>query len=162
MVYDEVGNPGYISSNTPVIVLSEPQPEEPTEFGAKVLAGGATALRTQDGTDEVDPDEGPWRVRSGCNTWDDMTWAEVCALGPVQVVPGQGWTVPTDTPEVPERIEEWPEDDVALRAHRWKDRYKNVLDWNKTQWRKTTPSGYAFPADDSAKFDGPWTRVKDA
>ena len=64
-------------------------------------------------------------------------------------------------PEVPERLEEWPENDVALRAHRWKDRYKNVLDWNKTQWRKTIPSGYAFAADDSAKFDGPWTRETD-
>lgn len=87
----------HIPGNAEVTVLSEPappQPEEPTEFGARVVVDGTPALRTQDGADEVDPDEGPWRVRSGRNTWDDMTWAEVCALGTVQVIPDQGWTVP--------------------------------------------------------------------
>lgn len=89
------GQVALLRGDDDVLVVKEPpQPEEPTEFGARVVAGGVTALRTQDGADEVDPDEGPWRVRSACNTWDDMTWAEVCALGPVQVVPDQGWTVP--------------------------------------------------------------------
>ena len=78
------------------------------------------------------------------------------------VVPDQGWTVPAETPEVPDRIEEWPEDDEALRAYRWRDCYKNVLDWKKTRWRKTTPSGYSFPVDAAFEIDVPCTRVADA
>ena len=75
------------ASDRMITVLSEPQPEEPTEFGARVIVDGGTALRTQDAEDEVDPDEGPWRVRTGRNTWDDVTWMELCARGPVTVVP---------------------------------------------------------------------------
>ena len=83
-------------------------------------------------------------------------------MGSVAVIDATpSWTVP-ETPEVPERIEVWPEDDEALRAYRWRDCYKNVLDWNKTRWRKTTPSGYSFPVDAAFEIDVPCTRVADA
>lgn len=140
-----------LNPDAPVTVLTEPQPEEPTEFGARVRTPKWRYVRGY--TDGF----APWsredsRVLS--------KWEDICAEGPVQVIPDQGWTVPDNSPEVPERIEEWPEDDTALRAYQWRDCYKNVLDWNKTQWRKTTPAGYSFPAD--GMFDGPWDRVTDA
>lgn len=159
---------GYFGINTPsdatVTVLSEPQPEEPTEFGARVIVDGGTALRTQDAEDEVDPDEGPWRVRSGCNTWDDMTWAEVCALGPVQVVPNQGWTVP-ETPEVPERIEVWPENDEHLRAYSWWDHDGDTWGWlnDEAEWECRNSADICLGTSRRpVSVYGPWTRITDS
>lgn len=141
--------------DSPVTVLSEPappHPEEPTAFGARVVADGMLFVRADD-------DANPWRhLRAAM--W--VNWRDVCALGEVTVIDADpSWTVP-ETPEVPERIEVWPEDDEALRAYRWRDCYKNVLDWNKTRWRKTTPSGYSFPVDAAFEIDVPCTRVADA
>ena len=97
----------HIPGNAEVTVLSEPtspQPEEPTWFGARVVVDGDEHyVRTGNGSY-------PWGRGDGCL----FTWAEVCEMGPVTVVPDQGWKVPAETeltPEVPERIEEWPEDD---------------------------------------------------
>lgn len=141
--------------DSPVTVLSEPappHPEEPTEFGARVVVDGTRFIRRGGDTTYA------WEASFGiCFTWDDL----LC-LGQVTVVSDQGWTVPADAPEVPDRIEEWPEEDEALRAYRWRDCYKNVLDWNKTRWRKTTPSGYSFPVDAAFEIDVPCTRVADA
>lgn len=146
----------FVAAASPVTVLSEPGPEEPTAFGARVVAGGYEFLLSNGG-------RRPWKARLDGNRY---SWAEVCGLGPVTIIDADpSWTLPAQVkvaPVVPERIEEWPEDDEALRAYRWRDCYKNVLDWNKTRWRKTTPSGYSFPVDAAFEIDVPCTRVTDA
>ena len=135
-----------------VTVLAEPQPEEPTAFGARVVAGGYEFLLSHGGRRS-------WKARLDGKRY---AWTDLCEMGSVAVIDATpSWTVP-ETPEVPERIEVWPEDDEALRAYRWRDCYKNVLDWNKTRWRKTTPSGYSFPVDAAFEIDVPCTRVADA
>ena len=142
--------------DTPVTVLAEPHPEEPTTFGARVVVGGECYLRAQ----QVSDDTIPW-LGGPMGRW--YRWRELLGQGQVTIIDADpSWTVPAEAPEVPERIEEWPEDDEALRAYRWRDCYKNVLDWNKTRWRKTTPSGYSFPVDAAFEIDVPCTRVADA
>ena len=86
--------------DSPVTVLSEPQPEEPAAFGAKVRVRDGRFVRLVEG-------DGGFRVwfEEGTQSW--WTWDELCEMGPVTVVPDQGWGVPADAPEVPERIE-WP------------------------------------------------------
>lgn len=89
LVSVEAAGGGYIplSRTQPVTVLSEPatpQPEEPTEFGAKVIVNGRRFLRADDYVR-------PW-LESEVWTW--YTWAHLCSLGPVTVVPDQGWEVP--------------------------------------------------------------------
>lgn len=90
-----------------------------------------------------------------------MTWAEVCALGQVTVVPDQGWTVPAETPEVPERIEEWPEDDAHLHEQRWRDRGGTVWSSRDGQWgyHSFTMGWVGLVAPYRYPFNGPWVRV---
>ena len=136
--------------DSPVTVLAEPQPEEPQEFGEKVVVAGERALCIA---------QGLWLT----DGLDRCTWDELCAMGPVTVVPDQGWTAPGDTPEVPDRIEEWPEDDDEhLRACRWVD--SDECEWRHVgngEWRFVTSSGdLSYPH--TRPWDGPWTRVTDA
>jgi len=146
------GGAVHIPGDAEVTVLTEPQPEEPTAFGARVVAGGYEFLLSHGGRRS-------WKARLDGKRY---AWTDLCEMGSVAVIDATpSWTVP-ETPEVPERIEVWPEDDEALRAYRWRDCYKNVLDWNKTRWRKTTPSGYSFPVDAAFEIDVPCTRVADA
>lgn len=141
--------------DAPVTVLAEPQPEEPTEFGARVVAGGCQFVL----------------VNTALHQWSDITglwnpWREVCARGPVTVIPDQRWTVPADTPEVPERIEEWDTwDDVpegvvvtvpGLFCHYRKN--QGAVEFSDPdddpEW--TEPGVRAMP-----RGYGPWTRVAD-
>lgn len=146
------GGAVHIPGDAEVTVLTEPQPEEPTAFGARVVAGGYEFLLSHGGRRS-------WKARLDGKRY---AWTDLCEMGSVAVIDATpSWTVP-ETPEVPERIEVWPEEDEALRAYRWRDCYKNVLDWNKTRWRKTTPSGYSFPVDAAFEIDVPCTRVADA
>ena len=145
---------GYFGINTPsdatVTVLSEPQPEEPTEFGARVVVNGRRGIRGDNSVEHW------WVEDVGWHSWDDL-----CEMGPVTVIPDQGWTAP-ETPEVPERIEEWPEDDTALRPYPWED--IEGCPWRffgEDDWRFKAHSGYwSYPHPTPA--DGPWTRVSDA
>ena len=140
-----------------VTVLSEPapaQPEEPTSAGAKVLAGVHRFLRCGQGVK-------PWRrvLSNGAVGNLAWSWSEVCSHGPVTVIPDQGWTVPADSPEVPERIEEWPEDDEHLRNYEWLDTDGHAWRWHWAEdgW------GYnhaTFPQPFPECF--PMTRVADA
>ena len=146
------GGAVYIPRDVEVTVLSEPapaQPEEPTEFGAKVTVGGEKFLRAQHPTSVPVPwlseSDGKWR-----------NWAAILAMGPVTVIPDQGWTVP-DTPEVPERIEEWPDDDTALRKHKWRDLDGRVWSYADGGWQP----GNGWAIFGRPEF-GPWTRVADA
>ena len=158
---DAVGD-GYmrIERATLVTVLSEPapaQPEEPTEFGARVTVSGEKFVRAT--TSNADPI--PW-LRHYDGQW--CNWDSVLAMGQVTVVPDYGWSAPTDSeaaPEVPERIEEWPEDDEHLWAHRWKDRSGWIWKHHgegSGGWtaRRSDTSATAF-TDDSRPCDGPWT-----
>lgn len=154
LVSVEASGGGYIplSSAQPVTVLTEPQPEEPTEFGARVVVNGRRFLRAP----EWRLDGQPW-LEKGEGIWRD--WDELCSLGPVTVIPDQGWTVPA-APVVPDRIDEWPEDDTALRPYPWRD-------CNGRVWRYGfigSAAGWSY--DGALSWDkplpGPWTRETDA
>lgn len=156
----------YVQGNTPVTVLAEPapvQPEEPTEFEAKARVRDGRFVRLD------------WRGAS-LRHWYEIgtgrrwTWDELCEMGPVQVVPDQGWTVPDDrepAPNVPDRIEEWgtwedvPEG-VAVTAPGLVCHYRKnqgVIESNdpgvNLGWVEIVnrPMSYVF---------APWTRVTDA
>ena len=147
-----------------VTVLTEPihvQPEEPTEFGVKVTVAGRRMIRCTD-----DPRE-PWPWMGEALNDDPVRWGwdELCEMGPITVVPEQGWTVP-DTHEVPERIEEWDTwDDVpegvvvtvpGLFCHYRKN--QGAVEFSDPdddpEW--TEPGVRAMP-----RGYGPWTRVAD-
>lgn len=144
-----------------VTVLSEPaptQPEEPTGFGARVVMNGRRFLRAPEEEFVVEP----W-LEEGEGFWLD--WDDLCEMGPVTVIPDQGWTVPADggdDQEVPERIEEWPEDDTALRKYTWVSSINvkwiylsDLMSWRimEEKGSRITPWGSTHPRV------GPWTRV---
>ena len=151
------GGECYIGTGSAVTVLSEPQPEEPTWAGAKVLAGVHRFLRGGKGIK-------PWRgVYVGGVVGDlPLSWSYVCSRGPVTVIPDNGWTVPDPAPVVPDRIEEWPEEDEHLREHRWRDSDGAIWSSRNGQW------GYRYDGGGwwelkvrRHPFDGPWTHVSD-
>lgn len=150
----------YLSGRKPVTVLSEPaptQPEEPTEFGARVVVDGRRFLRSPE--DRVDSQ--PW-LEENEGTWRD--WEELTYLGPVTVIPDQGWAVP-GTPEVPDRIEEWPESDEHLRPYPWRDRDGDTWTWAKAQatWVCRDHRGDSQMARSRpSSWHAPFTRVTDA
>jgi len=113
--------------DSPVTVLSEPQPEEPTWAVAKVVAGACRFVRGSDKSWlRVHPDGAVGSL--------PFSWSEVCSFGQVTVIPDNGWAVPEDapveSPVVPERIEEWPEDDTALRPYKWRDTDGDAWCWH--------------------------------
>lgn len=139
--------------DSPVTVLSEPQPEEPKAFGAKVRVHDGRFVRLDDYAAGVVP----WSEK-GTGAW--WRWDDLCEMGPVTVVPDQGWTVPADTPEVPERIEEWPEDDEHLKDHKWRDERGDIWSSWSGKWGYQVCGGKWRPLLDVTRpFGGPWTRV---
>lgn len=152
--------------DSPVTVLSEPappQPEEPVTLCARIVVAGRKIYRWTE-----DPKE-PWPWRGEALNLDPVlwSWGQLCGLGHVTVIPDQGWTVPDDTPEVPERIEEWdtwedvPEGVVVTTPGLFCHYRKNqgVVEFsdpdNDPDW--TEPGVRAMP-----RGYGPWTRVTDA
>lgn len=148
-----------------VTVLTEPvhvQPEEPTAFGARVVAGRERFLR-------CDCDSRPWRSVSEDGALGFFVdWPLVCEAGPVTVIDADPpWTTSEDAPEdtlvVPDRIEEWPKNDEHLRAYRWRDRdgdlWYSISD-SRTPWvvgfADRTGAFHPYPKR------GPFTRVTDA
>ena len=148
-----------IPPDTPVTVLSDPapaQPEEPTEFGARVVVDGVCFVR---------------RGAAHLRPWENdaatvFNWREVTRLGEVTVIDADPyWTVPEDAP-VPERIEEWDTwDDVpegvvvtvpGLFCHYRKN--QGAVEFSDPdddpEW--TEPGVRAMP-----RGYGPWTRVAD-
>ena len=146
-----------IPGDAEVTVLTESQPEEPTAFGARVVAGGYEFLLSNGG-------RRPWKARLDGNRY---SWAEVCGLGPVTIIDADpSWTLPAQVkvaPVVPERIEEWPKNDEHLRAYRWRDRdgdlWYSISD-SRTPWvvgfADRTGAFHPYPKR------GPFTRVTDA
>ena len=151
------GGAVHIPGDAEVTVLTEPQPEEPTAFGARVVADGMLFVRADD-------DANPWRhLRAAM--W--VNWRDVCALGEVTVIDADpSWTLPAqvkvEVPAVPERIEEWPEDDEHLRAYKWTD--LDGYTWQffgDEDWRfERRPGSLSYPH--THPCDGPWTRATDA
>lgn len=140
-----------------VTVLSEPQPEEPTAFGARVVADGHEFLLSHGGRRS-------WKARLDGKRY---AWTDLCDMGSVVVIDATpSWTVPeqaTETPEVPERIEEWPEDDTALRPYQWRERDGDTWTWLTTtsEWECYDEAGI-YSESAGHPFDGPWTRVPHA
>ena len=146
-----------IPGDAEVTVLTESQPEEPTAFGARVVAGGYEFLLSNGG-------RRPWKARLDGNRY---SWAEVCGLGPVIVIDADpSWTVPEGTPdatEVPERIEEWPEDDTALRPYKWRGRDGYIWKWlaAASEWECYDAVGNGMVSGGRPSY-GPWTHATDA
>lgn len=157
---------GYFGINTPsdatVTVLSEPapaQPEEPTALGARVVVGEHRFIL-------VDNDSTPWL---NMNTWMWYSWGELCNMGTVTVIDADPcWTAPADrepTPEVPERVEEWPEDDEHLRAYSWRDHDGDTWGWLNDEAEWECRSSVDIRLGTSRRPDsgyGPWTRITDS
>lgn len=154
-----------IPEDAEVTVLTEAQPEEPTAFGARVVAGRERFLR-------CDCDSRPWRSVSEDGALGFFAdWPLVCEAGPVIVIDADpSWTLPAQVKVglvVPERIEEWdtwedvPEGVVVtvpgLFCHYRKN--QGVVEFSDPDddpdW--TEPGVRTMPRD-----YGPWTRVSDA
>ena len=152
------GDVTFVDADTQVTVLSEPapaQPEEPTEFGVKARVREGRFLRLREGLE-------------GSNVWFEegtgyrWTWDDLCEMGPVTVVPDQGWTAP-DAPEVPDQIEKWdawedvPEGVtvsnpvIPLRYRKAHGRTEVIGSNGRCVW-----SEKGLPLGD---YPGPWTRV---
>ena len=144
--------------DAPVTVLAEPQPEEPVTLCARIVVAGRKIYRWTE-----DPKE-PWPWRGEALNVDPVlwSWGQLCGLGHVTVIDAEpSWTAPEqthDTPEVPERIEEWPEDDEHLRAYRWRDPDGYIWRCVDGWWRW----GRGPWGDCHKLFGGPWDRVTDA
>lgn len=147
------GGAVHIPGDAEVTVLTEPQPEEPTAFGARVTAGGRRFVR---GNGVV----WPWIESLDGELYD---WRNVCDEGEVTIIDADpSWTAPAGrepNPEVPDRIEVWPEDDEHLRNYEWLDTDGHAWRWHWAEdgW------GYnhaTFPQPFPECF--PMTRVADA
>lgn len=143
----------YLDSDAKITVVSEPQPEEPTAFGARVVAGGYEFLLSNGGRRS-------WKARLDGKRY---AWADLCGMGPVTVVDANpSWETPT-APNVPERIEEWPEDDTALRPYKWRGRYGYIWKWlaAASEWECYDAVGNGMVSGGRPSY-GPWARVTDA
>lgn len=141
----------YIRSDIPVTVLSETLPEEPITFGARVTAGGLRFVRGYDA-------DWPWIDSLDGELYD---WVHLCEMGPVTVIPDQGWEVPVESPKVPELIEEWPDNDEHLREFSWVDTEACIWTYDDhDQWwgyRKQIGSKWVGVSGHPSK--GPWKRI---
>ena len=65
--------------------------------------------------------------------------------------------------EVPDRIEEWPEEDKHLRHHKWKDSAGVVWSFWNGKWGYQVYGGkWCQLVELIRPFRGPWTRVPHA
>ena len=146
-----------------VTVLAEPQPEEPVTLCARIVVAGRKIYRWTE-----DPKE-PWPWRGEALNVDPVlwSWGQLSGLGHVTVVDAApSWTAPADrepTPEVPDRIEEWPEDDTELRKHKWRGRDGYIWKWlaAASEWECYDAVGNGMVSGGRPSY-GPWTRATDA
>lgn len=142
--------------DSPVTVLAEPQPEEPVTLCARIVVAGRKIYRWTE-----DPKE-PWPWRGEALNVDPVlwSWGQLCGLGHVTVIDADpSWTLPAQVkvaPVVPERIEEWPEDDTALRPYKWRDRYDDLWSYKHGKWWWEEALSFKAP------IEGPLTRETDA
>ena len=90
------------SEGAEVTVLSEPQPEEPTAFGAAVEAGGVWFVRLDVRTFK-DPDFQPWQSESLIQ----CTWADICEQGPVTIINADPFATPVQGKAEPRKWDRW-------------------------------------------------------
>lgn len=153
------GGAVHIPGDAEVTVLTEPQPEEPTAFGARVVADGHEFLLSHGGRRS-------WKARLDGKRY---AWTDLCEMGSVVVIDATpSWTLPaqaTETPVVPERIEEWPEADEHLRKHKWRDMDGDTWTWAKAEdkWECRSRADIRMGASRRpGSWFGPFTRVTDA
>ena len=157
------GGAVHIPGDAEVTVLAEPQPKEPVTLCARIVVAGRKIYRWTE-----DPKE-PWPWRGEALNVDPVlwSWGQLCGLGHVTVIDADpSWTLPAqvkvEVPAVPERIEEWPEDDEHLRAYKWTD--LDGYTWQffgDEDWRfERRPGSLSYPH--THPCDGPWTRATDA
>lgn len=150
---DDSGHVARVNADAKITVLSEPHPEEPRWIAARAKLRDYRFFR-------VDESDRPWRKADcmGRASSHRYSWSEICSLGPVQVIPDQGWTAPDEsTPEVPEKLYVWPENDEHLRGHKWCDNDGDTAQYINGAWRYLWPSGPGF-AHAAPLENGPWTR----
>ena len=146
-----------------VTVLAEPQPEEPVTLCARIVVAGRKIYRWTE-----DPKE-PWPWRGEALNVDPVlwSWGQLSGLGPVTVVDAApSWTAPAvrePTPEVPDRIDEWPEDDTALRPYKWRGRDGYIWKWlaAASEWECYDAVGNGMVSGGRPSY-GPWTHATDA
>ena len=149
--------------DSPVTVLAEPQPEEPVTLCARIVVAGRKIYRWTE-----DPKE-PWPWRGEALNVDPVlwSWGQLCGLGHVTVIDADpSWTLPAQVkvaPVVPERIEEWPEDDTALRPYKWRGRDGYIWKWlaAASEWECYDAVGNGMVSGGRPSY-GPWARVTDA
>lgn len=155
------GGAVHIPGDAEVTVLAEPQPKEPVTLCARIVVAGRKIYRWTE-----DPKE-PWPWRGEALNVDPVlwSWGQLCGLGHVTVIDADPpWTTSEDAPEdtlvVPERIEEWPEDDTALRKHRWKDDWGDTWTWITaySEWECRNFLG-EYQNSLVRPSSGPWTRA---
>lgn len=155
------GGAVHIPGDAEVTVLSEPaQPEEPVTLCARIVVAGRKIYRWTE-----DPKE-PWPWRGEALNVDPVlwSWGQLCGLGTVTVIDADpSWAVLTDAPEVPDRIEEWPENDEHLKDHKWRDERGDIWSFWSGKWGYQAYGWKWRPLLVLPRpFDGPWTRVSDA
>lgn len=149
-----------LGEDTPVTVLAEPRPEEPKAFGACVRVDGVEYIR--DGVDDL------WFTPKLIDYSRNHRWEDITARGQVEVVNPNPFARAEDvhedtpkTPAVPDRIEEWPENDTALRAYPWRDDdgYGDIWRYGSNSHGEGWTCGYLLRGRPAY---GPWTRETDA
>ena len=152
------GGVQWVSADQEITVLSETapaQPAEPTAFGARVVADGHEFLLSHGGRRS-------WKARLDGKRY---AWTDLCDMGSVVVIDATpSWTVP-ETPEVPGRIVEWPEDDEHLRAYSWRDHDGDTWGWLNDEAEWECRSSVDIRLGTSRRPDsgyGPWTRITDS
>ena len=81
--YSSQGMAVFVPGGTEVTVLVEPQPTEPTEFGALVVVDGVEYFRW----DPSDKDRYPWVSREAVAGAVSHCWDQLTARGQVRVIP---------------------------------------------------------------------------
>lgn len=144
-----------VEKDLKVTVLKEPQPPEPTAFGAAVLAGGVWFVRL-DVRGLSDPDFQPWQSESLIQ----FTWAEVCDHGPVIVVNADPFaSTEQREPRVWDRWADVP-DRVTVRLTNIETPYRKVGD--RIECKPVKAWEPAFAGECGLNKFSPFTEVLDA
>ena len=149
----EGGGVQWVNVDQEVTVLSEPQPDAPKAFGAAVET---PHWSDSDGCQKFIWDGYGWSSECG----NSYTWDALTEFGTVKVANPDPFAKPA--PEVPDRLEEWPEDDEHLRGYKWEDSVGAVWSSQGGKWGYRAPGGkWRQLVELTRPFRGPFTRVTD-
>lgn len=156
----ESRTPWHVKRDQVVTVLREPQPDEPTAFGAAVEAGGVWFVRVDvvDVRAFEDSDFQPWQSESLIQ----CTWAEVCEQGPVTIINADPFSPPAQDATEPRTWDRWEDvpDMVAVRSGLIADAFRRSGDHVERLFRV----GWAGSTLTAAILNAaaPFTEVPDA